>query len=299
MDNRKPILFALVAMVLWGLSFSINRIFLQYITPVELAFFKYGTFGFIMLIAAPFTKIRLPRLKDVPTFALAGLVGICLYNISLNQGLTTTTAATTSMIMASSPIVMVLLTRIFLKEKLETKLWIPILFQFSGVVIISVFDGVLKLNIGVVWVIIAMLFSTMYSLIQRMLQQYRPVEVMTYGTFFGGLFIFIAAPSSLQVVVTLPPNIVVGLFAFGVFVIALSNLLWGFALRMSTSMNAIGNFLFLPPVFAAFFGAIILKEIPSIATAIGGTIIILGSIYFNRLKMQLAKTKVEAEKNNI
>lgn len=298
-DNRKPIVLALISMVLWGLSYPINRIFLQYIPAVELAFFKYGTFAILLLITSFFTKVRLPRAKDLPIFALAGLIGISLYNASLNYGLTTVTAATSGMIMASSPIVLVLLSRLLLKEKLDSKLWLPILFQFSGVVIISIFDGVLTLNSGVVWILIAMFLSTMYSLLQRMFKRYRPIEVMTYCTSFGGLFLFLFVPHSFQVLASVPKNIAWGVFVFAVFVISLSNLLWGFALRMSNSMNAIGNFLFLPSVFATIFGALILKEIPSIATAIGGGMIILGAIVFNRLKMQLAKEKIQQEKHRM
>lgn len=297
MDNRKPIILALISMVLWGLSYPINRIFLQYIPAVELAFFKYGTFALLLLLSSFFTKVRLPRLKDVPIFAIAGLIGISLYNAAFNYGLTTVTSATSGMIMASSPIVLVILARIILKEKLDSKLWLPILFQFSGVLIISFFDGVLTLNIGVVWVMIAMLFQSMYSLLQRTLQRYRPIEVMTYCTSFGAFFLFLFVPHSFQLLTTVPKNVAWGVLVFAIFVISFSNLLWGFALRMSNSMNAIGNFLFLPSVFAAIFGALILNEIPTISTVVGGVMIIAGAFIFNRFKIQIAKKKIQQEKN--
>jgi drug/metabolite transporter (DMT)-like permease len=55
--------------------------------------------------------------------------------------------------------------------------------------------------------------------------------------------------------------------------------------------------LFLPSVFATIFGAIITKEIPSISTLIGGTIIIIGSFIFNHIKMKLAAEKLQEENN--
>ena len=288
MNNKKPLFIAFIAMILWGLSFPLNRICLQYYPPIALAFIKYAIAGLFLVIVSFFMKARLPKWKDIPVFILAGFIGITFYNISLNNGLVSVTSATSSMIMASSPIMIVLLSRLFIKEKLHTKLWIPILIQFSGVLVISLFDGVLTFNSGIIWIIMATILSSLYTIIQRVLVKYQAIEIITYSTIFGSIFLFIAAPDSFVILQNAPQNQLILVIAFAIGVVGISTLLWGIAVRTSTSVNSVGNLLFLPPVFATFFGAIITQEIPTIPTIVGGAIILIGSLVFNRVKKNIA-----------
>src|SRR5258708_12798263 len=70
--------------VLWASAFPGIRAALQNYTPAHIALIRYVTASLVLLVYALFARIRLPRFRYLPGFALLGLIGIAFYNFSLN-----------------------------------------------------------------------------------------------------------------------------------------------------------------------------------------------------------------------
>lgn len=74
--------------------------------------------GLIPPVPWPFTGVRLPEVRDVPTAVLAGLLAFALYNVALNSGQLSASAGVASLIIASIPLFTALLAVGFLGERL-------------------------------------------------------------------------------------------------------------------------------------------------------------------------------------
>jgi drug/metabolite transporter (DMT)-like permease len=62
---------------------------------------------------------------------------------------------------------------------------------------------------------------------------------------------------------------------------AIAYFLWGTALSLAEKTNEVTNFMFITPLLSSLLGFMLLKEVPSMGTFIGGTIIILSIVLFN------------------
>ncbi len=81
----------------------------------------------------------------------------------------------------------------------------------------------------------------------------------------------LATASSIQILVVLS----LGIFSSGV-----AYVLWGKALSIAEKTSEVTNFMFVTPLLSTILGFLFLKEIPSMGTFIGGTMILIGLVLF-------------------
>jgi len=79
-------------------------------------------------------------------FFLTGLTGFALHMITFNKGVSTLSSATSSILLACAPIFTSILSVAFLKEKINFYCWISIFISFSGILILTLWEGVLSFN---------------------------------------------------------------------------------------------------------------------------------------------------------
>lgn len=136
----KPItgvLLAIVAVIIWSGNFIVARGVIKQINPVSLAFFRWGSAA---IIIAPFVwkdfTIQWPVIrKSLGYFFWVALFGITLFNTFVYVGGHHTTAINLALIgTTSSPVMVILLARVFLKEPMDTLKVLGILLCLTGVV---------------------------------------------------------------------------------------------------------------------------------------------------------------------
>jgi drug/metabolite transporter (DMT)-like permease len=217
-------------------------------------------------------------------FFLSGFLGFAFYTFAFNQGSVTTSSSTTSILISTAPIITVLLAGFFYNEKIKKVCWIAIGVEFTGIVIISVFNGVLKLNPGISWILIAAFSISMYNIIQRrLLKKYSTFQVTSFSIFSGTILLSFFIPGGISILITVPFYHVLNILWLGFFPGAIAYLFWTNAIGKADKITSVTNFMFLTPLLASIIGFIIINEIPNTATIVGGIIIILGSILFERL----------------
>ncbi len=104
--DMRAYLAAGLTIVLWASAFPGIRAALQNYSPAHIAVIRYVTASLVLAAYAVFVRIHLPRFRDLPIFALLGLVGIAYYNIALNSGEIRVPSAEASFLIASAPIFM-------------------------------------------------------------------------------------------------------------------------------------------------------------------------------------------------
>ena len=153
-------------------------------------------FALILLIKDP--KGFKIKPKDIPLFLALGLVSILFFTCCYFTAIRLMTMSTAAILLYTSPIWVMILAIIFLKEKITLNKIIALVLAFIGCVLVSGFGG----KISVVGILVGLgsgLGYGLYSIFGTFaLRKYSPYTVTTYTFLIAGLgSIFVANPVDL------------------------------------------------------------------------------------------------------
>jgi drug/metabolite transporter (DMT)-like permease len=276
-------LYAILAVFCWALAFVLTKMAMAYYSVGALAFARYFFAAVALIIILIVCKSSLPRKKDILLFLLSGFLGFAFYTLVFNKGTAMVTAATSSLVVATSPIITAFLASLVYKEKLHLYQWLAIFIEFVGIGILTLWNGVLSINVGILWLLIAALSFSLYNFAQRrLLKTYQPVEAVAFSIFAA---VFMLSPYSLEMGSTMAGlGIKLGIAVILLAVVGsvFSNILWTKALSLSEKTTGVTNYMFVTPVVTAIMGFLMLEEIPDTGTILGGIIIVFGLFLFNK-----------------
>ena len=274
--------YAIITILCWALAYVLTRMALQYYSPFALGCLRYCIASLVFIVVAVKSKMKLPRRQDLPWFILAGAFGFFLYMIVYNQGQGTVTAATASIVLATVPVMTALMARVFYREKLTWLKWLAIAIEFSGVAVLTLMKTALSMSAGVLWLLLAALFISLYNLlVRRLTKTYSPLQTTAFSIFFGTLLLCIFLPASLPEAVNAPAIQWLYLAILGLFSSALAYVCWSTAFARAEKTSQVSNYMFITPFLTSILGFLIAHEIPDRPTLIGGAVILLGVFMFN------------------
>lgn len=271
-----------LTVLLWASAFPGIRAALPHYSPVHIALLRYMVASLALAIYAVSTRIRLPRWRDLPRFALLGLIGIAYYNIALNSGETHVPSAEASFLVASAPIFITLGMLIFFKERVYLWGWLGIALSCLGIAVVSMSQGSgLRLDFWALLVLTVALAQSIYSTGQKSLfSRYSAFECTAYSIWMGTLFLLIFAPGLLNEIRAAPLNATGAVVFLGIFPGAAGYVCWVYTLsRMPGSTAA--SFLYLIPLLAAGIAWFWLGEVPAPLAFGGGVLVLAGVILVN------------------
>lgn len=275
-------IYAMITIVFWSLGFVLTKLALQYFSTFSLGFLRYFTASCTLLIVTVITKVKPPHKKDLPLFILAGALGFFIYIIAFNQGQQTVTASTGSVAISTVPVLTALITRGIYKEKMSYLQWLAIIIEFAGVAVLTLINGVLSINKGLIWLFLAALALSLYNLIQRRLTKtYTAIQTSAFSIFFGTILLAVFLPSSVKEVSNAPAIQWFYLAILGIFSSAVAYVAWSKALAKAKQTSQVSNYMFITPFLTSVLGFVIANEVPEPSTLIGGGIILLGVFIFN------------------
>lgn len=275
-------IYAMITILFWSLAYVFTRLALQYFTSFSLGFLRYFIASCTLLIVAIITKIKLPHKKDLPSFMLAGTLGFFFYMIAFNQGQKTVTASTGSIVISAVPVLTALIARVVNKESLSSFQWLAISIEFAGVAILTLIDGILSINIGLLWLFLAALALSFYNLLQRKLtKKYTALQTSAFSIFFGTILLAVYSPASVREVSNAPAIQWFYLAILGIFSSAIAYVAWSTAFAKAKQTSQVSNYMFITPFLTSILGFIIADELPEPSTLVGGGIILLGVFIFN------------------
>jgi len=282
MKSKKSHFYAICTIVLWASAYVFTKVALNYYTVFSLGFLRYFVASVVLIIAAGIQKIGLPDLKDIPKFILSGLLGFTLYMITFNIGSKTLSSTTSSLIISSVPILTALIASVSLKERLKALSWIAILIEFSGILILTLWNGILSINAGVLWMLGAALLLSGYNITQRQYtKKYTAFQSTTYSIVAGTVFLCIFSPEAVTQIIQAPINQILVVIYLGIFPSAIAYICWSKALSIAEKTSDVSNYMFVTPLLSMILGYIVILEVPDIATCIGGSVILFGLLIFN------------------
>ena len=273
-----------ITVVAWASAFAGIRVGLEGYSPAHLALLRYLVASVVLLIYAVATRMPLPRGRDVPGLAALGLVGITVYNVALGYGEISVPAATASFMIASAPMWMALLARLFFGERLRGWGWVGIAVSFGGVTAIALGkQGSLQFDSLALVVLAAALAQSIYSLGQKpFLSRYSALQCTAYAIWAGTLFLLPfggGLPGELQAA---PLRMTAAIVYLGIVPGALGYVMWAYVLARVTAARA-GSFLYMVPPFALLIAWVWLHEVPTFVSILGGLLVLAGVILVNTL----------------
>ncbi|MGW7317334.1 DMT family transporter [Streptomyces sp. NPDC054865] len=258
------LLLALVATVVWSGSFVATRGMADTVPPVQAVFWRW----IIAAVAvAPFAarqawRQRALLRRHLGYVSLATLFGVTLYNTLVHQAGLTTSASNMGMIMAASPVIMAVYSRLG-GERLGARRTFGLLLAAFGVLLL-VGDGSIGFDLGAgdLWMFGAALsFATYSALLKR-----KPAEIgqlaFLFATFvLGALMLAPAYAVSLAVQggFEVTPGSAGQLLYVGVFSSAVAFFAWNKAVSVIGAARA-GVVYYLQPVCVAGLGFLLLGE---------------------------------------
>lgn len=275
----------IIAILLWGSAFPAVRYAVQRFHPLNLVSLRFFIASSILLVFAVLSnKVRIPALRDIPLLLAQGIFGISAYHILLSWGQIEVPAGTASLLNASSPFIAALLAQLFLSESLSQQGWLGMFIGFSGVSLIVGGQGKdFGLVFSSIMILVAAFSQSLYYILQRpFFKKYSPLELGCY-TLWGGtlpMLPFIKLPTALDVGITVA--------YLGVFPAAIAYIAWTYALANFSTARA-SSFLYLVPAIAVIIGWLWLQEKPTILSAIGGSVVMLGVFFVNNARVSKSR----------
>ncbi len=260
------------------------RVAVRSYPPQEVALLRFVAAAAALGVLALVQRMPLPALRDLPRFALLGLVGHALYNLALAQGQSHVPAATAGFIIASAPIWMVLMAVPMGQERPKLASAGGMLLSLSGVGLISVARGAaLVLDASALALLAAAVMQAAYSMAQRpLLRRYSALQVSTLSVLTALAWLAPFAPRALVHAAHAPWQHTAAAVFMGIVPTAIGYSTWSAAMRR-LSPSVAGSFLYLVPAVVVVLAWALLGEVPAAMSVAGGGLVVAGVVIVQRL----------------
>ena len=277
-----PRVLLLTAVIIWGWTFVATKILVAELGPVELLAMRLiigvPVLGGLLLVRrVPLTFSR----ADIVPLASGGLILACHLLIQI-AGMKTTTATNTAWLISVSPLAIVLLSFVFLRERVGRATVVGLAVASVGVVVL-VSRGHLS-DLGWLrstgdWLVVVSAHTwAIYTVVTRDLSRRRPALAVTFvilliAAAFAALLFLLWGDAGL--VRALTPRSVAALLYLAIPGLALGLWFWqeGVA-RLGASRAAL--YLYLEPIATLMLAIPVLGESFGLATALGGALVLAG-----------------------
>ena len=192
-DNRKGILLAVLAAVLYAVSSPLSKLLLRYMGSVMMAGFLYLGAGVGMIFVALGSKFRHTAMTAQPftvrqwPYILAMILLDITAPVLLLAGLNLTTAENVSLLNNFEIVATAVIALLLFKEKISARLWTGIIFVVISCAVLSVESfTAFRFSYGSVFVLLACVCWGVENNCTRRLSDNDPLQVVILKGIFSG-----------------------------------------------------------------------------------------------------------------
>lgn len=276
-----------ILIIIAGLFWGSMGIFVRHLndlgfSSIQVACLRLTTAGilFALILLIKDRKGFKIALRDIPLFLALGLVSILFFTCCYFTAIRLMTMSTAAILLYTSPIWVMVLAIIFLKEKFTIQKLIALILAFAGCILVSGFGG----KVTVVGILVGLgsgLGYGLYSIFGTFaLKKYSPYTVTCYTFLIAGFgSIFVANPVDLVSKISSIEN-KPALFGFvlltAVVTAVIPFLLYTLGLNITTAGKA-AVLATVEPAAATLFGFFVMKETVG-PVAIAGILLVFAAI---------------------
>ncbi|MDB6060973.1 MAG: EamA family transporter [Verrucomicrobiaceae bacterium] len=198
MNRAATTIWAMViaATFFWGSNFNAASALVGKLTPLTAASERFGIAVIIFFVWRLLKRQSESRLtaKDMTTLCVLGLIGVFGFNYAFFTALHTTSALNAALIMSMSPLVTALLSTWLLRTSLRSSQVLGLAIAFIGVALVITGGHLtfLHVAIGDLWMLLACLAWSLYSVLVRKYIAHVPPLQQARWTISAGAFALIA-----------------------------------------------------------------------------------------------------------
>ncbi|MBN1902801.1 DMT family transporter [Candidatus Sumerlaeota bacterium] len=283
----------IVVCIIWGGAFPAIKYLLSFLSPLQLVKFRY-------IIAVPFFVVIL-FIKDKITIReiitryplallIASLFGVIGYNLALAYGETEIPSGIASLIINLSPIFTLILSLMFLKERITISMILGMAISFSGLFILvrrGASDNGANTNYYLYALITALapLSWAIYTIASKKLTERFDAFTITGLTIIIGTLplFFTLGSKDFTAAKSMNATAWIVLLYLSIASTSLGYTVWVIALRALPS-GKVASFVYTIPVFSVIIGRIFLGELITIHIIFGAALLLIGVYVVNRAK---------------
>ena len=280
---------ALLVVTIWGTAFVSTKILLDNgLSPRDILFFRFLLAYICILLFSFRQKLFADNWKDELKLAAMGIAGCSLYFLLANTALDMTQSSNVALLTCTSPIFIVLISWIFLKnsEKTNRYFWHGSILALAGIALV-VFNGATALQINPVGdglSLLAALSWAVYTIfVRRMSERYSALFITRKVFFYGVLTViplFLITPLNYEPEYSLletlsKPVVWSNLLYLGIISSLMCFFLWSVVVKNMGTVNA-ANYLYASPAVTMLAGVFVLNERITLVAIIGALFILSG-----------------------
>ncbi|MEH7251513.1 EamA family transporter [Neobacillus niacini] len=281
-------LYAMMSISFWGVSFVSTKAVLGKLDPYSLLVIRFGIGALFLLLIVLMQRFRLlVSIKYVPHLMVLGILGVFVHQVLQATALLTIDASSAGWLISFSPIFTVILSILFLHEKMSIMKAIGMVLAITGVLIVTTSRSGqsfhITMNIGFLLMILSTLNWAIYSVLLKSLKIPYPPIVVTFYMCLLGLILttpFIIRNKGWESLSLLNQSEWAHLLFLGVFVSGIAYWYWAKALEVLEA-SKVSMFLYLEPIATLIAAVLLLNEKVFLISVTGGIIIIIGVIIVN------------------
>lgn len=200
--------------------------------------------------------------KDYKTFFFGAVFGVAVNMLLFIKGLEFTTPIHASVIMITTPIIVLVLSAFYLKERITTLKIIGVVLGFSGALVLSIYgrgnlvgDNILLGNLFIF--INAVSYSIYIVIIKKLTEKYHPFTFIRWLFLFG---LILVLPFGLKPLIETPIDSFTPYIYFSVIFIVIGATFGTYVLNplalRHLKASTVSTFIYLQPVIAGVFAII-------------------------------------------
>jgi drug/metabolite transporter (DMT)-like permease len=294
--------YALLVIIIWGLTFVSCKILLNDFSPVEILFNRFLIATLCLVVVAP-KALKFESLKVECYAAIVGFSGITLYFVFENNALIFSNSSNVSLIVSSSPFFVAILNYFLDKTKLGLNFYIGFIIAIVGIAFLSMGTLRLKLNpLGDILALGSAVSWGLYSLYVVKLQRLRINSLyITIKSFFYAVVFTLPLMwgwgYELKIGRLLDETNLINYLFLAIIASSLSFYFW------SKSVEYIGSvktsvYLYAIPVVTAVGAHFIINEQLTVYSFVGIALAILGLVVSQTSTLQLKQIMGKAFSRN-
>lgn len=283
---KKPYIFAAVTVCIWSTLAALAKALLADIPNLQTLAIS-GAFAFLFLLIVNCANGTIKTMtqftaKDYAVMGGLGFVGLFLYSALYYYGLSQLSSQEACILNYLWPIMLVLFSCVFLKERLTLLKLAAMGCSFLGIVVLSAGGGTQGGGAwaGMLSCIVAAACYGLFSVLNKKADLDQNITMMVIWLTVA--VCSLAAGLATEQWVPIRGVQWLGLLWLGVVVDAVAYLLWALALKHAENTAAVANVAYLTPFLSLVVSALFLKE-PIQPRAIAALVLIIGGILLQSL----------------
>lgn len=277
------LLLVLVALI-WGSNPMSMKIGIRYVPPLAFNAIRLVAASIISFIVLKVSKSNKEfERKDLKSLAYICIFGFLIFQMYLVLGVSLTTVVNASIIMATLPINVVIISRIFKIEDITICTIIGVACSIVGVVVLILGNGeTLSISetsiVGSILIIISQIAYAYYTVFSRdLIKKYSSLQVTSYVIILSTLIFVLVSIKDIVFVSwrSIPIEGWITAIYSGAFVICFGNFIWLWAVgKIGSVRTSLYNNLV--PIFGVILGCLFLHESFGLIQFIGAVMVVLG-----------------------